>query len=189
MVMHHHSAAKYYKINVIVLLLFFGLSIYTYKFNPTVFWNDTFAKMYLGTLATGIFLLYLYSNKHIQSFYLLKKQQAVGIYTYTNFGFTYNRMIEVPIQNFKGSRLLWKPGMNLYQLEYNFKGKWTGQTKQRSFFYRPEHIADKELWTEIKLGNEILTEHNIENPKLLQKYKKRAAKKSVAMEAYRYMPK
>lgn len=69
--MHHHSAAKYYKLNVIALLLFFGISVYTYKYNPTVFWNEKFAKFYLGTLATGIFVLWIYSNKHIQSFYLL----------------------------------------------------------------------------------------------------------------------
>jgi hypothetical protein len=47
--------------------------------------------------------------------------------------------------------------MNIYYLEYNFKGRITQNTKQRSFFYRPEMITNRDLWEEIKDGNEVLT--------------------------------
>lgn len=65
LVMHHNSAAKYYKINIAFLLLFLGFSYYNYKFNNAVFWSDRFAKFYLGIIATGIFGTYLFANKHI----------------------------------------------------------------------------------------------------------------------------
>ena len=47
--------------------------------------------------------------------------------------------------------------MNLYQLEYAFESKWAGITKRRSYFYRPECIMNRELWQEIRVGNEVLT--------------------------------
>jgi hypothetical protein len=47
--------------------------------------------------------------------------------------------------------------MNMYYLEYNFQGRITKNRKQRSYFYRPEHITNRDLWDEIKKGNEVLT--------------------------------
>ena len=124
-------------------------------------------KVYLFGVATGLFMFYLWSNKHIQVMYLLKKQsknaqQKVGIMTYANFGLSYNKIIEVPVTQFRGSRSIGHQSMNLYFLEYNFFGKWTGITKRRSFFYRPEFVADRELWNQIKTGNEIMTFDDVE---------------------------
>ena len=98
LLMHHNSAAKYYKMNVVFLLMFLGVSYYNYKFNNAVFWSDRFAKVYMGIIASGIIGTYIFANKHIQAIYLLKGQKSVGIYTYSNFGISYNRMREVPIE-------------------------------------------------------------------------------------------
>ena len=100
--MHHLGAQKYYKMNTAFLLLFLGLSYYNFKQNQELFFNQTFGKLYIASIVSGIFLLYLWSNKHIQVMYLLKRkskeaEQKVGIITYSNFGLSYNKMIEVPV--------------------------------------------------------------------------------------------
>jgi hypothetical protein len=67
--------------------------------------------------------------------------------------------------------------MNMYYLEYNFQGRITKNRKQRSYFYRPEHITNRELWDEIKKGNEVLTIADIKTSDELdlhRKMKKRA---------------
>ena len=124
LVMHHESAGRYYKLNFLFLLSFFGMSFMTYKNNSAVFWNEKIGKIYLGVICTGMLSVWLFANKHIHQLYLLKNKN-VGIITYSNFGVTYNRMHEIPISQFKGSRLLWSQGMNLYYLEYNKLGKLT----------------------------------------------------------------
>ena len=69
-----------------------GFTYYNFKKNETVFWNDKFAKFYIGLIATGVLSLYMFSNKQIQALYLLKGQKDIGILTYSNFGFSYNRL-------------------------------------------------------------------------------------------------
>lgn len=59
--------------------------------------------------------------------------------------------------------------MNLFFLEYNFAGKFTGLTKKRSFFYRPEFVADRDLWNQIKAGKEIMTLEEVESSEELDK--------------------
>lgn len=73
LLLHHNSAAKYYKFNAIIIMLFLGASYFNYKRNSAVFWNERFAKVYLGIIASGLFALWLFSNKHIHTIYLLKK--------------------------------------------------------------------------------------------------------------------
>ena len=63
--MHHPSAAKYYKINIAFLAAFLGFTYWNYKKNEAVFWNDKFAKIYIGLITTGLMSVYIYSNKHI----------------------------------------------------------------------------------------------------------------------------
>ena len=63
LVMHHHSASKYYKLNVAAVSLFLAISIWNYKKNEAVFWNDRFAKVYLGIIGTGLVGMYLFANK------------------------------------------------------------------------------------------------------------------------------
>lgn len=46
--------------------------------------------------------------------------------------------------------------MNVYQLEYKYRSVLTGLEKRRSFFYRPEYIADNTLWRAVRTGNEII---------------------------------
>jgi hypothetical protein len=65
LLMHHPSAAKYYKMNVALLGLFLGFTFWNYKKNQAVFWNDKFAKVYIGIITSGIMGLYLFSNRQI----------------------------------------------------------------------------------------------------------------------------
>mmetsp|Transcript_32146 Transcript_32146/g.49160 ORF Transcript_32146/g.49160 Transcript_32146/m.49160 type:complete len:183 (-) Transcript_32146:13-561(-) len=156
--MHHFGAAKYYKINIIFLMAFLGLSYFNYKRNVNIFINDKLANIYLGTLTGLIAALWLFSNKQIQALYLMKGSDRIGIRTYSNFGFTYNRMKFVPVEQLQGSRLMWKKEMNLYQLEYAFQGRFMKRlTKRRSYFYRPEFISDRALWDDLKRGTSIKT--------------------------------
>jgi hypothetical protein len=49
--------------------------------------------------------------------------------------------------------------------------------KQRSYFYRPEFIANKELWNEVKIGNSVLTMEDIQSSEeldLLRKMNKKS---------------
>jgi len=72
LIMHHNSAGKYYKINICFLLLFLGTSIWSWKQNSGVFWNDRFAKVYISLVASSIIGLWIFANKHVNSIYLLK---------------------------------------------------------------------------------------------------------------------
>ena len=63
--MHHESAGFYYKMNFVILALFFGFSFVTYKSNNEVFWDERFGKFYLGVILSGIIGIWLFSNKHI----------------------------------------------------------------------------------------------------------------------------
>ena len=174
--MEHPSAAKYYKINIAFLALFMGFTFYNFKKNETVFWNDKFGKVYLGLIATGVFSLYVFSNQQIQALYLLKGQKDIGILTYSNFGFSYNRLHTIPVSQIKGSRNFWSKSMNLFYLEYNVYGAITKNLKKKSYFYRPQVILNKDLWDEIKQGNEVLTMGDIKSADeldLLRKMKKR----------------
>ena len=129
LVMHNHRASKYYKLNVSFILLFLGTSYWTYKQHSAVFWSDRFAKVYLGAIGLSLAGLWLFANKHVQSLHLLKGQKSIGVTTFSNFGLSYNRMQTIPISEIKGSRLVWTQSMNVFFLEYNFKGKVTQLTK------------------------------------------------------------
>jgi hypothetical protein len=72
LIMHQKGAGKYYKMNVLFIALFFGMSWWTYKTNSTVFWNDRLAKVYLAIVGSSMIGLWLFANKHIQALYLLK---------------------------------------------------------------------------------------------------------------------
>ena len=74
--------------------------------------------------------------------------------------------------------------MNIYQLEYRFLGKYTGLTKGRSFFYRPQHIVNPELWNEIKSGKEIITMKDIKTAQELDQL--RLAKKAKKFNKVKY---
>ena len=63
LLMHHYSAAKYYKMNVAFVAMFFAFSYWNYKKNEAVFWNDKFAKVYLGIIGSGLIGLYLFANR------------------------------------------------------------------------------------------------------------------------------
>ena len=108
----------------------------------------------------------------------------MGIVPYSNFGLTYNRMRIVPVEQFRGSRQVWKKTMNIYQLEYNFKGALTGITKRRSYFYRPEHIENRDLWSEIKNGRAVLTLEDVHSGEELDLLRK-AQTQSKAKLKYR----
>lgn len=61
--MHHYSAAKYYKMNVAFVAMFLAISYWNYKKNEAVFWNDKFAKFYLGVIGSGLIGLYIFANR------------------------------------------------------------------------------------------------------------------------------
>ena len=79
----------------------------------------------------------MFSHRHIQQAHLLKGGQKIAITTYTNFGFTKNKAYEISVKNLRGNRAFGPKNMNMYQLEYEHKGYFTGLTKKKSFFYRP----------------------------------------------------
>merc|ERR1712046_474647 len=55
LVLHHYNAAYYYKINVAVLLFFFGVTLYSYVNAPHVFFGQEWlANLYLFALQGGI---------------------------------------------------------------------------------------------------------------------------------------
>jgi hypothetical protein len=77
----------------------------------------------------------------------------------------------LPIDSLKGTRLFWSKEANIYQLEYTFGGRMTKLPKKRSYFYRPEHIANQELWNEVKVGNDVLTMEDIKSAQELEQYR------------------
>jgi hypothetical protein len=74
--------------------------------------------------------------------------------------------------------------MNMYYLEYNFHGKITKNVKQRSYFYRPQEVINKELWDEIKRGNEIITMADIKSADELDLHRK-SKKRTKVMAKYK----
>jgi hypothetical protein len=74
--------------------------------------------------------------------------------------------------------------MNLYQLEYSYKSSWANLTKRRSFFYRPEHISNVELWKALRNGSEIETIENDE-AQAAHDLRKRMLKKASKLDSYR----
>jgi hypothetical protein len=139
LLLHHQSAQKYYKFNMLFVSLFFGISVYNSKKHPELFFNSRLlAKLYLGCFTGAILLMYMFSNRHIKNLYLLKCGKKIEIETYSNFGLTYNRMRQVPIESLQGNRLFSTKSMNLYQLEYTAESSWGPRiTRHKSFFYRP----------------------------------------------------
>ena len=74
--------------------------------------------------------------------------------------------------------------MNLFYLEYNFHGRITKNVKQRSYFYRPQNITNKELWDEVKKGNEVLTMADVKSADELDKLR-RLKKRTNVMAKYK----
>ena len=138
LLMHHKGAYWYYKVNVAAVMLFFGVSLYAYMEKPDIYFNqDWVANTYLNTIQLGMLGAWLFSNRHIRSIHLLKGGKQVAITTYSNFGFTLNKARIIDISTLQGNRAVGSAKLNLYQLEYEAKGYFTGLTKHRSFFYRP----------------------------------------------------
>ena len=91
-ILHHNGALKYYRINIAILFLFLGATLYSYVNSPQVFFGkEWLANLYLFGIQGGIIGLYIFSNRHIRSLHLLKGGQSVEIKTYSNFGLTHNR--------------------------------------------------------------------------------------------------
>lgn len=68
----------------------------------------------MGVFTGGIIGMLFFSNRHIKNLYLLKCGKNIEIETYSNFGFTYNRLRTVPIESLEGNRLFSSKEMNLY---------------------------------------------------------------------------
>ena len=70
------------------------------------------------------------------------------------------------------------PSLNIYQLEFIKEGKWN---KRRSLFYRPEFIADAEIWQKIRTGNEVAEIETVEvdeEAEMIRKLRKKAEAKN-----------
>jgi hypothetical protein len=48
----------------------------------------------------------------------------------------------------------------MYAIQYAYESKWAKLTKTRSYFYRPEEIVNREMWEEVRKGNEVLLEED-----------------------------
>lgn len=93
LILHHFGASRYYRMNVIVLLLFLGVTLWNYVNNAQVFFGkEWIANLYLFAIQGSLLGLYFFSNRHIRSLHLLKGGQSIEIRTYSNFGFTHNRV-------------------------------------------------------------------------------------------------
>ena len=126
-------------------------------------------------LGVGIF-----GKRHIRNLYLDPSGKEIHVETYRFFGLLdASKEKTLKIKNLRGNRTFLSPSMQIYQLEYIKEGKWT---KRRSLFYRPEFIADPDLWQTIRKGNEVA---NIGSPveineeaEQLRRMKKKAEAKS-----------
>lgn len=162
MVLHHDGAIKYYRINIAVLFLFLGVTLYHYVHSPQVFFGKAWlANLYLFAIQGGIVGLYLFSNRHIRSLHLLKGGQSVEIKTFSNFGLTHNRARILDVSQLQGNRLFGPSSMRLFQLEYKYESSYSGITRRRSFFYRPEFIANQALWKAVRQGNDIASDEDV----------------------------
>jgi hypothetical protein len=87
LVLHHQSAGKYYKMNVVFLGLFLIMSYNNYKRNKHIFVSNTIGKVYIAAISIGLLSLYFFGNRHIRSLYLLPNGKEVAISTYKYLGF------------------------------------------------------------------------------------------------------
>lgn len=115
LIMHHYGAAKYYRINIAILFLFLGVTLWNYVKNSQVFFGkEWLANIYLFAIQGAIVGLYVFSNRHIRSLHLLKGGQNVEITTYSNFGLTVNRKKTLDISQLLGNRLFGPSSMRVY---------------------------------------------------------------------------
>ncbi len=178
LLLHHRNAEKYYKMNIIFLTVFLGISIQSYRNNAQVFMNEKLGKLYIATILLGMSGLLVFSNRHIKNLYLDPAGKEVIVQTYSLFGLAQGKEKVIKVRNLKGNRIFLTPRLNVYQLEYIKEGKWD---KRRSFFYRPEYIGDQDLWQKVRKGTEIgnmLHEKGDEAAEMLKKLKKKAEAKS-----------
>mmetsp|Transcript_8567 Transcript_8567/g.14450 ORF Transcript_8567/g.14450 Transcript_8567/m.14450 type:complete len:97 (-) Transcript_8567:369-659(-) len=63
LIMHHFGAARLYKLNFFVVLLFLGFSISSYQNNKDIFYNDWIGRAYIGTIIAGLLGLYMFSHR------------------------------------------------------------------------------------------------------------------------------
>ena len=180
LLLHHRGASRYYKLNMAFLVIFFGVSLRNYYYNSAVFMSERLGKLYLSILALGIAGVSIFGKRHIRNLYLDPNGKEVLVETYRGFGLldsSKERVIK--IKNLRGNRVFLTPALNVYQLEYIKEGRWQ---KRRSLFYRPEFIADPEIWQRIRTGNEvpqIATEEAIdEEAEAIRRLKKKAEAKS-----------
>lgn len=89
LLLHHHSAQKYYKMNLVFLILFFGISMRNFYTNTAIFGTERLGKLYLSIIGLSIFGMFLFGNRHIKNLYLLKNGKEVVIETYSNFGLSF----------------------------------------------------------------------------------------------------
>lgn len=113
--MHHFGALKYYRINLAVLVAFAAITQYNYVMNAQVFFSqELFAKVYQGTILSGIIGIWIFSNRHLRSIHLLQGGKEVAVQTYSNFGLTHNRVRIIPVSQLEGNRQIGPKKMSLY---------------------------------------------------------------------------
>ena len=115
LLLHHHSAGRYYKMNIAFFSIFFSISLYHTYYTPEVFFNKSWvSKLYMGALTGAFMTMYAFSNRHIRNLYLMKGGKQIAVETYSNFGLTYNCLRLIPIEQLTGNRLFMKREMNVY---------------------------------------------------------------------------
>jgi hypothetical protein len=100
LLLHHNSAAKYYKMNLIFLILFLGVSLRNYYVNSAIFVSESFGKFYISLIGLGILGMQIFGKRHIKSLYLLKNCKEISIETYSNFGLAFTKEKVFPISIF-----------------------------------------------------------------------------------------
>ena len=180
LLLHHRNASRYYRMNMAFLTIFLGVSLRNYYANQAIFGSERMGKVYLGLIIGGMVGIGIFDKRHIRNLYLDPSGKEIHIETYRFFGLLdQSKEHTMKIKNLRGNRSFLSPHMQIYQLEFIKEGKWT---KRRSLFYRPQYIADADLWQTIRKGNEVAhiatpIEVN-EEAEQLKRLKKKAEAKS-----------
>ena len=118
-----------------------------------MFVSERIGKFYISAIILSILGVSIFGKRHIRNMYLDPSGKEILVETYRGCGLLESSKERViKIKNLRGNRVFLNQRLNLYQLEYIKEGKWT---KKRSLFYRPEFIADQELWQRIRTGHEV----------------------------------
>ena len=70
LLLHHRGAARYYKLNMAFLSVFFLVSVRNYYQNQAIFMSERMGKVYLSIILAGMMGISVFGKRHIRNLYL-----------------------------------------------------------------------------------------------------------------------